>query len=137
LGSSPYANLDQLCERQGLDACHPYFHRGVFELGFRTPPRFLNGGEHPKHALRATARLALQGGEPPWPAHKVVFDDTVSADFALITALGPPMGWHLVDAEILDARHAAMLAERAVARAPIRPFDSTLAIAERYLRRYG
>jgi hypothetical protein len=137
LGSTPYGNLDQLCQRRGLEAYHPFFHRGIFDLGFRTPPRALTDGMHAKQLLRTTARLALGGQEPPWPLHKTVFDAAIAEDPALLTELGPPQRWRLVQTEILDPEHARQLVERASQGQAVRPFDSALAIAERYLRRYG
>jgi hypothetical protein len=87
--------IEQQGERYGLELAIPYMHRSLVELGFLVPPRILNGGKHPKYALRRCASLAL-GSEPPWPAHKHR-DASQPRARDLLSPLGDPAGWQLTE----------------------------------------
>jgi asparagine synthetase B (glutamine-hydrolysing) len=137
LGNVATENYEQICQRHGLEAYHPYFHRSALDLGFRIPARESNRGLHTKQLLRDAARWALDGRQPPWPQEKVIFDSLVAQDHDLVLALGPARRWGLVESGVLDPDAAGDLAARLARREPVQPLDTVLAIAERYWRRYA
>lgn len=129
--------IEQTFERQGIENVMPFVYQSVMNIGFEVPAEVLCRGLHDKQAHRDAA-ASLLGARPAWPKFKLTPAPIDRFEKRLLTDLGDPRGWRLVELDIVNEKRAGHYVER------LRQGDQVhmpngwtgVAYAERYLRSF-
>jgi hypothetical protein len=127
--------IDQLFESHGLENVAPFMYKSVINVTLGTSARDLCRGSYDKQAHRDVAAMAL-GSAPAWPRYKQSAAPVFERDPSVVTSLGPPKSWRLIELDILDEGYAATMENPQVR--PTTAVGQSLASGyfERYLRQY-
>jgi hypothetical protein len=129
--------IEQTFERHGIENVMPFVYQSVMNIGFEVPAEVLCQGLHDKQAHRDAAASVL-GATPGWPKFKLTPAPIDHFEQRLLTDLGDPRRWRLVELDIVNEKRARHYVERLGQGRQVHMPNgwAGIAYAERYLRSF-